>query len=73
MAGSLLNTARKDSKKYITASGWEEDITEIRDFDKLPENAKKYINRIEELIGIKIGYISVGPKREAAAGVCRLR
>lgn len=26
MAGSLLNTARKDSKKYITSSGWEEDI-----------------------------------------------
>lgn len=50
--------------QYITVPGWEEDISEIRDFDNLPNNAKKYINKIEELVETKIKYISVGPKRD---------
>jgi len=44
--------------------GWEEDISNIRNFDDLPENAKKYIKRIEELIEVPITIIGVGPKRD---------
>ncbi|MBV6479762.1 MAG: Adenylosuccinate synthetase [Ignavibacteria bacterium] len=51
--------------KYIELQGWDEDISGCRDFEKLPENAKKYILKIEELIGFKIKYISVGPERES--------
>ena len=51
---------------YENWPGWEEDITEIRDYEKLPANAKKYIKRIEELIGIPAKIISVGPGREQA-------
>lgn len=54
----------KATPEYITLPGWSEDITGIRDYDKLPENAKKYINTIEKLVNVKIKYISVGPKRE---------
>lgn len=61
-----LNCKLNEAKPvYETLPGWEEDITSIREFDKLPENAQKYIKRIEELINVPIDFISVGPKREA--------
>ena len=44
--------------------GWKEDITGIRNFFDLPKAAQNYIVKIEELIGVKIKYISVGPNRE---------
>lgn len=50
---------------YETHMGWEEDLTEIRTYEELPKNAKKYITRIEELCNVPIKYISVGPAREA--------
>lgn len=51
--------------KYIEMNGWDEDISGCREFEKLPENARKYILKIEELIGYEIKYISVGPERES--------
>ncbi len=49
---------------YEEMDGWDEDISNIREFDKLPINCQKYINRIEELCGVKIETIGVGPGRE---------
>lgn len=49
--------------EYIEFEGWSQDITNIRDFSKLPSNAKKYINAIETITGIPVKFISVGPKR----------
>ncbi|MFO7735558.1 MAG: adenylosuccinate synthetase, partial [bacterium] len=43
--------------------GWEEDISEITDFNELPENAKKYVGFIEKSLHCPIDIISVGPKR----------
>lgn len=48
---------------YITLPGWDSDITNVKSFDELPENAKNYLNKIEELVGVKIGLFSVGPDR----------
>ncbi len=48
---------------YETFDGWKEDITGIKSFEDLPENAKKYINRIEELTDVPIKIVSIGPKR----------
>jgi adenylosuccinate synthase len=48
---------------YETLPGWVEDIAEIKDFNKLPANAKKYIKLIEKTIGIPVTMVSVGPKR----------
>jgi adenylosuccinate synthase len=48
---------------YETFEGWNEDITGIRSFEDFPENAKKYINRIEELVDVPIKIVSIGPKR----------
>lgn len=51
--------------EYIEVDGWSEDITKCRKFEELPVNAQNYINKIEELIGYSIKYISVGPERES--------
>lgn len=49
---------------YETHAGWGVDITGIKEYDKLPENAKKYLARLEELLECPISIISVGPDRE---------
>lgn len=48
---------------YEEMNGWDK-VFGIRDYDLLPENAKKYITRLEELVGVKIQYISTSPERE---------
>ena len=50
--------------EYEDHEGWTEDISEITNFDDLPENAQKYVKRIEELVATPIGFIGVGMKRE---------
>jgi adenylosuccinate synthase len=59
------NTARlaQASPVYETVPGWDEDITEVKEFQDLPVNAQNYIRRIEELIGKPITAIGIGPKR----------
>lgn len=49
---------------YETMKGWKQDTTGIREYDKLPIEAKKYIEKIEEVVGVKVKYIGVGPARE---------
>lgn len=49
---------------YETLPGFEDDISECRKYEELPEEARAYIERIEELTGVPAGYISVGPNRE---------
>lgn len=48
---------------YEELAGWEEDITEARSYDELPRNAQKYIEFIEEYLGISVCLVSVGPER----------
>lgn len=48
---------------YITMPGWSEDITGVKSYEDLPFNAKKYLEKIVELIGVPIGMFSVGPDR----------
>lgn len=48
---------------YESHPGWTEDISKITSFDELPENAKKYVKRIEELSGVPVVIVSVGPGR----------
>ncbi len=49
---------------YETHKGWKTSLTEIREYEKLPENAKEYLARLEELLGVPISIVSVGPDRE---------
>ncbi|PIE62244.1 MAG: adenylosuccinate synthase [Desulfobacter postgatei] len=50
---------------YETHPGWQSQTSNITKFDDLPENAKAYLARIEELSEVKIKIVSVGPAREA--------
>jgi adenylosuccinate synthase len=50
---------------YTEVPGWKEDISGIREYDKLPETARNYVERLEQLVGVPMKYISVGPEREA--------
>jgi adenylosuccinate synthase len=49
---------------YEVLPGWTEDITTAQRFDDLPDNAKAYLKRIEELTGTPIQIVSVGAGRE---------
>ena len=49
---------------YETLPGWKTSTYGIREYEKLPENAKKYLKRLEELLGVEIGMISTSPERE---------
>ena len=59
-----LDELAKCEPVYEEFDGWKEDISSIRSYDALPENAKKYLKRIEELTGVKIALIGVGKERE---------
>ena len=48
---------------YETLPGWETDISGIRKYEDLPENARKYVERIAEVTGVPLGIVSVGPNR----------
>ena len=49
---------------YVTLPGFDEDITHVTSFDELPENAKNYIRKIEELTKTEVVLFSVGPDRK---------
>lgn len=49
---------------YEEFDGWKEDISGVRKFEDLPENTKKYIRRIESLVGVKVKLLGVGKERE---------
>ncbi len=48
---------------YEEWPGWQEKISTITSYDELPQNAKRYIERIEVLVGAKVSLIAVGPGR----------
>ena len=48
---------------YELFEGWDEDITGCRKFADLPKKAQRYVKRIEELTGVSITMIGVGPER----------
>jgi len=50
---------------YKKVEGWEEDISKARSFDELPVNAQNYVRMIEEAAEVPVGWVGVGPEREA--------
>ena len=40
---------------YITLPGWKQPIVDCRKFEELPANAQKYVNKIQELLGVQGG------------------
>jgi len=50
--------------RYDTVPGWQEDTTGCRKLEDLPRNARAYLDRIEELTGTPIQWVSVGTRRD---------
>ena len=61
---STIAQLERVEAEYIELDGWQEDITAIKSYDELPANAKAYIAKLEELTGIEVAVVSVGPDRE---------
>lgn len=69
--GNLTETAPLGADQYQECHavfeempGWTETTAGVTDFNALPGNAKAYINRIEQLVGVKITILSTGPDRD---------
>lgn len=60
---SCLQTLGECEVVYETLPGWTEDISKCKTFEDLPPNAQKYVLRVQELLGVPIRWIGVGPNR----------
>ncbi|MDZ5010246.1 adenylosuccinate synthase, partial [Clostridium perfringens] len=56
---------------YEEFEGWGDEVAEARSYEELPENAKKYLCRIEELTETKISIVGVGPRRDQTIRVTK--
>ena len=59
-----LNVLRECSPTYEEFPGWEESLRGIRRFEDLPSNTRRYLDAVEEIAGIPIEVVSVGPGRD---------
>ena len=59
-----LKVLAKVEPVYETFAGWKTDISNVRRYEDLPANARKYLERMAEVTGIKLGIVSVGANRE---------
>jgi len=60
---SHLRDLQKVVCEYETLQGWSEDISGVRSFEELPAEAQRYVTRIEELVGVPVTSVGVGPDR----------
>ncbi|TDI36310.1 MAG: adenylosuccinate synthase [Acidobacteria bacterium] len=49
--------------EYDEMAGWKEDITGVREYGDLPKEARAYVEYVEEVVGVPVGWVSVGPER----------
>ena len=54
---------------YETVPGWMQDISACRSWEEIPENARKFVKRMSELIGCPVTTVGVGPDREQTIAV----
>ncbi|MDD5311660.1 MAG: adenylosuccinate synthase [Dehalococcoidia bacterium] len=67
-----VNSLDRCEPVYEELPGWKATTSDIRDFKKLPVNARKYIRRIEELIECSFHIISIGPRRDQSIIIKRI-
>lgn len=63
MPASLAELA-KVTVEYVTMPGWSEDLSQCTSYDELPANAQAYLRKMEELAGVPISWVGVGPDRK---------
>ena len=60
---ACLKSLSEAEVEYETLPGWTEDISQCKNFEDLPENAQKYVLRVQELLGVPVRWVGVGPNR----------
>jgi adenylosuccinate synthase len=60
---SQISALEKVKPIYETLPGWKSPTVAVTDWKALPENARKYLKRVADLLEVPIGIISLGPKR----------
>jgi adenylosuccinate synthase len=58
------DTLERCEPVYEELPGWDECTEDIADFADLPQNARRYVNTISDLVGCRVSLVSMGPKRE---------
>jgi adenylosuccinate synthase len=58
-----IDTLNNCEPVYEEVPGWREDTSMVKDVGGLPENARNYIRTIENVVGVKVDMVSVGPER----------
>jgi len=61
---SQVDDVRRVKPVYETMPGWEQDATKIRKLEDLPAGARRYLDRVSELIERPVEIVSVGPGRD---------
>ncbi|MDZ4820174.1 MAG: adenylosuccinate synthase [Planctomycetota bacterium] len=61
---SHVNDLRVAKPIYETMPGWQQEITEVRNIEDLPQGARDYLNRLSEIMERPVDVVSVGPDRE---------
>jgi adenylosuccinate synthase len=56
---------------YETMPGWGSDLSQVQRLADLPGNARRYVDRLSELLGLPVTILSVGPDREQTIFVHR--
>ena len=49
---------------YEALPGWSEDLTGMREYEELPENARRYVEQVQAWVGVPVDVISIGPGRD---------
>jgi adenylosuccinate synthase len=50
--------------EYETLPGWNQSLKDVTSWKQLPDNARKYVERLEELLSCPIKYVGVGQRRD---------
>jgi len=50
--------------EYETLPGWNEDLTRVQSFKELPETTRSYVQHVEQLVGVPVRLLSIGPERD---------
>jgi adenylosuccinate synthase len=60
-----VETVEQVEPVYETLPGWRSDISNVRTWNDLPKAARDYVQRCEDLVGVPVKWIGVGPGRDA--------
>ncbi|KAG7701337.1 hypothetical protein KL915_000368 [Ogataea haglerorum] len=58
-----LYVLEKVDVEYVTLPGWNQDITTVKTYEALPDNAKKYLDFIADFLGVPVQWVGTGPGR----------